>query len=94
MVESCVRGFHVYQDIWTPTAGGKLSCVTEDTSPMDPYAFAIKRRTEVIGHVPRTILAACFFLYKEAVFSAVLLQTPVINTFQIWHRVVCRFLAS
>ena len=31
-MDSCVRGFHVYQDIWTPTTGECLSCQTEDSN--------------------------------------------------------------
>ena len=65
MVESCVRGFHVYQDIWTPSTGERLPCETEDMNPMDPYAVAIKNRREVIGHVPRKISAACFLFIQR-----------------------------
>ena len=73
MVESCVRGFHVYHDIWTPTTGEKISCVTEDTNPIDLYAVAIKRRTEVIGHVPHKISAACFlFIQRGGIFHCVI----------------------
>ena len=35
MVESCVLGFHVYQDIWMPTTGDRLSCQTEDSNAFD-----------------------------------------------------------
>ena len=58
MVESCVRGFHVYQDIWTPTTGEGLPCQVEDSHDTDPYAVAIKKRADIIGHVPRKISAA------------------------------------
>ena len=59
VVDSCVRGFHVYKDIWTPIIGEVFSCEREDGNPMDPYAVAIKRGSEVIGHVPQKISAAC-----------------------------------
>ena len=59
VVDSCVRGFHVYQDIWTPTTGERLSCQTEDSNEFDPYAVAIWKSVNVIGHVPRKISAAC-----------------------------------
>ena len=58
MVESCVRGFHVYQDIWTPTTGEWLPCEVED-NPMDLYAVAIKKRMVIIGHIPPKISVAC-----------------------------------
>ena len=59
VVESCVHGFHVYQDIWTLTTGERLSCQTEDSNAFDPYAVAIRKSANVIGHVPRKISAAC-----------------------------------
>ena len=59
MVESCVRGFHVYQDIWTPITGKCLSCQMEDSNAFDPYAVAIRKGANIIGHVPRKISAAC-----------------------------------
>jgi len=59
VVESSVRGFHVYQDIWTPATGERLACQAEDGNDYDPYAVAIRKGAEVIGHVPRKISAAC-----------------------------------
>ena len=58
VVDSCVRGFHVYKDIWMPITE-VFSCEREDRNPMDPYAVAIKRGSEVIGHVPQKISTAC-----------------------------------
>ena len=49
MVESCVRGFHVYQDILTPTTGEPLSCKMEDSNAFYPYAVAIRKIVNVIG---------------------------------------------
>ena len=59
VVDSCVRGFHVYQDVWTPVTGERLSCETEESNAFDPYAVAIRKSANVIGHVPRRISAAC-----------------------------------
>ena len=54
-----VHGFHVYQDICTPTTGECLSCQTEDSNAFDPYAVVIRKSVNVTGHVPRKISAAC-----------------------------------
>ena len=62
MVDSCVRGFHVYQDIWTLSIGECLPCQVEDSNESDPYAVAVKKRADMIGHIPRKISAACSFL--------------------------------
>ena len=40
---SCVRGFHVYSDIWTPLVGEMLACEQESGNPNNPYAVAIKK---------------------------------------------------
>jgi len=60
MVESCVCGFHVYKNIWTPITGKVMSCEMKDMNFFDPYAVAIKKGSEVIGHIACKISAACF----------------------------------
>ena len=35
---SCIRGFHVYSDIWTLFVGETLACEQESGNPNDPYA--------------------------------------------------------
>ena len=70
MVESCVRGFHVYQDIWTPTAGERFPCETEDSNANDPYAVAVKKGVQVIEHVPRKISAACCLFIQTVFFRS------------------------
>ena len=46
VAESCVRGFHVYKDIWTSATGEVLSCKGEDKNIMDSYAVAIMKGSE------------------------------------------------
>ena len=58
-VDSCVRGFQVYSDRWTPALGEILVCEIEDGNASDSYAVSIKKGSEIIGHVPRKISAAC-----------------------------------
>ena len=41
--ESSVRGYHVYQENWTPIIGEQLQCEREDGNPRDRYAVAIKK---------------------------------------------------
>ena len=65
VVESCVCGFHVYQDIWMPTTGERLSCQTEDSNAFDPYTVAIRKSANVIGHVPWKISAACLLFIER-----------------------------
>lgn len=58
-VESCVRGFHVYQDVWVPVIGETLPCRRETDNSEDRYAVAYYKSEEVVGHVPRKISRLC-----------------------------------
>ena len=69
VVENCVHGFHVYQDIWTPATGEHLSCQMEDSNAFDPYVVAIRKGADVIGHVPCKISAACSLFCTERRYS-------------------------
>ena len=41
--ELCVRGYHVYQRIWTAAVGEVLHCEREPTNSRDRYAVAVKK---------------------------------------------------
>ena len=38
-IQSCVRGHHVYKDIWAPFVGETLSCEREEDNTADPYNY-------------------------------------------------------
>ena len=61
--ESCVRGFHIYKDIWSPLIGEQLKCARETGNPLDRYAVAVVNitpvSTETVGQVLRCISAIC-----------------------------------
>ena len=40
---SCVRGYHVYQEIWTKTEGETLFCSKETRSREEPFAVAVMK---------------------------------------------------
>ena len=50
-VESFVRGYHAYQDIWDPQIGEVLPLVREPDNP-DKCAVAVARRGSIVGHLP------------------------------------------
>ena len=57
---SCIRGFHVYQDNWTPILGERLVCKNEPGNPKDRYSVAIcKVGDEIVGYLPRNISTMC-----------------------------------
>ena len=50
-VHSYVRGYHVYQDIWSPRIGEVLPLEREPDNSEDKFAVAIVR-SRVVGHLP------------------------------------------
>ena len=64
--ESCVRGFHVYKDIWSPEIGDMIACQPEFGNIHDPYAVSVVTSNgNTVGHVPRTISTACTFFIRR-----------------------------
>ena len=59
-IQSCVRGYHIYQAIWSSTIGEVLNCAREPRNRTDPFAVATKKAGGVVvGHVPREF--SCVF---------------------------------
>ncbi len=59
VLASCVRGHHVYKDIWSPNFGEELTCRREEGNVKDSYAVAVFKISSIVGHLPRNISAAC-----------------------------------
>ena len=51
-VEACVRGYHVYKDIWGAAVREKLDCTREHGNPRDAYAVAVVRNGRTVSHLP------------------------------------------
>ena len=49
-----------------PTIGEELQCAREDSNDKDPYAVAVMKEHDVVGHVPRRISAACSLFLRAA----------------------------
>ena len=65
--DMCVRGFHVYKDVWRPVIDEELRCQREEDNPRDPYAVAVtKSRTGVVGHVPRYLSTVCSLFIRRS----------------------------
>ena len=58
-VESCVRGYHIYKAVWTPTIGEVLSCTRETVNLHDHYAVKVERSGVIVGHLPKKISTIC-----------------------------------
>ena len=61
---SVVRGFHVYQEVWTPVLNAEYSTSQEHGNIEDQYAVAVINNDQVVGHVPRE-LSQTFWYFIE-----------------------------
>ena len=51
-ISSYVRGYHAYKESWEPFSGEVLPLEREPDNPEDRFAVAIKKRGQVVGHIP------------------------------------------
>ncbi len=61
----CVRGYHIYQAIWTAAVGEVLACEREPRNTTDRYAVAVKKDGTVIGHLPRKVSRVCSLFLRR-----------------------------
>ena len=48
-IDSSVKGYHEYKDIWTPKIGKTLSTEREPGNLVDKYAVCVKKNNEIVG---------------------------------------------
>ena len=58
LVESMVRGYHVWKDIWDVVVGQEFSCKCKDGNRVNPFAVAVVRGDTITGHL-RKISSTC-----------------------------------
>ena len=64
---SCVRGYHVYKDVWAAVVGEKLVCRRERGNSRDFYAVSVMKDSVIIGLLPRKISpVTSLFLMKQS----------------------------
>ena len=69
-IESCVCGYHIYQDIWNSCAEETLSCTREGGNANDIFTVAVQKDGEAVGHVPRHISCICnLFIHRGGFLS-------------------------
>jgi len=57
--DTCVRGYHVYQEVWVPAMDETLSCCREVGNPHDPFAVKVMKAGMTVGHLPKKISSTC-----------------------------------
>ena len=53
--ESCLHGYHLYQNIWTTEVGKSLICEREPLNSIDKYALVVLEENVVVSHLPRQL---------------------------------------
>ena len=61
----CIRGYHIYKEIWTAAIGEVLPCEREPTNPEDRYAVAVKKDDIIVGHLPRKVSRICTLFLRR-----------------------------
>ena len=64
-VDSCARGYHVYESIWAAAHGERIGCIREPLNANDRYAVALKKDGAVIGHLPQKISRICSLFIRR-----------------------------
>ena len=73
MKQLCVRGYHVYKNVWAAVVGEEL--VWRKRNSHDVYAVSVMKDSVVIGHLPRKISpVASLFLLKDGMILCRLLR--------------------
>ena len=65
LVDTMVRGYHVYKDIWTAAVGEELTCRREKFNAADPFAVAVVKEETTVGHVPRKTSSICSLFLRR-----------------------------
>ena len=64
-IESMIRGYHVYQDVWQAVLDEELTCRREPFNPNDPFAVSVLRDNHTVGHLPGKISSICSLFIRR-----------------------------
>ena len=68
-IDTYVKGYHVYKNIWKPNVNEKLETEMELDNVMDKYAVCVKKNISIVGHLPlgkNVELAKMIFYFLRA----------------------------
>ena len=49
-INTYITGRHIYKKIWSPVIGEKLNCQREPGNRQDPFAVAVLKNGNIVGH--------------------------------------------
>ena len=52
ILNSCVRGYRLYKDLWNATPGETLTCIREQGNRNDVFAVAAQSDGNIVEHIP------------------------------------------
>ena len=59
-IDSCIQGYHAYEEIWTVVFGEEFNTEREIGNIVDWYAVAVKKySSETVGYLPKKISQMC-----------------------------------
>ena len=64
-MEACVRGYHVYKELWEAVVAEELECQRERDNLYDTYAVAVKKGGIIVGHLPRRLSHLCALFIRR-----------------------------
>ena len=50
-IDSFVKGYHEYKNIWSPKIGETLLTERDQGNLVDKYAVCLKKNNEIVGHL-------------------------------------------
>ena len=65
VIDTVLRSFHVYKNVWSPVIGEILICKLKFRNIHDPYSVAVCKCVEIVGHVPNRLSSLCYFFLKN-----------------------------
>ena len=64
-IEAMVRGYHVYQAVWDASIHEELLCAREADNLRDPFAVAVVKSHQTVGHIPMKISSVCSLFLRH-----------------------------
>ena len=65
-IESVIRGYHEYKDVWVAVVGEELLYTREPTNREDRFAVAVTKDSNIVGHKPRKISALYSLFLRQS----------------------------
>ena len=61
----CIRGYHIYQEVWAAAVGEELVCERETDNSYDHNAVAVKRMENINSLLPQKLSKLCSLFLRR-----------------------------